>query len=69
MQVRQLFNLLTQQHGETMVFNFEPIIGEVYHLYNNAQQTPFLSIISPNQCNFEHLGSFRLNSQKMWEKQ
>ena len=50
-------------------FNFEPIIGEVYHLYNNAQQTPFLSIISPDQCNFEHLGSFRLNSQKMWEKQ
>ena len=49
-------------------FNFEPIIGEIYHLYNNKNQEPFLSIISPNQCNFSHLGSFRLNSQKMWEK-
>jgi predicted nucleotide-binding protein (sugar kinase/HSP70/actin superfamily) len=49
-------------------FNFEPIIGEIYHLYNNKNQEPFLSIISPDQCNFSHLGSFRLNSQKMWEK-
>ena len=49
-------------------FNFEPIIGETYHLYNNKSQESFLSIISPDQCNFNHLGSFRLNSQKMWEK-
>lgn len=49
-------------------FNFEPIIGETYFLYNNKNREPFLSIIPPNQCNFEHLGSFRLNSQKMWEK-
>jgi hypothetical protein len=27
-----------------------------------------LSIISPDQCNFYHLGSFRLNTDKMWEK-
>lgn len=49
-------------------FNFEPIIGELYHLYNDKNEQPFLSIIAPNQCNFSHLGSFRLNSQKMWEK-
>lgn len=49
-------------------FNFEPIIGELYHLYNNKRQEAFLSIIAPDQCNFKHLGSFRLNSQKMWEK-
>lgn len=49
-------------------FNFEPIVGETYFLYNNKKQQPFLSIIPPHQCNFEHLGSFRLNSQKMWEK-
>jgi hypothetical protein len=49
-------------------FNFEPIMGEIYHLYNNKKQTSFLSIISPEQCNFDHLGSFRLNSDKMWEK-
>lgn len=49
-------------------FSFEPIIGEDYHLYSNKNEEPFLSIISPDQCNFQHLGSFRLNSQKMWEK-
>ena len=49
-------------------FNFEPIIGETYYLYNNKKKEPFLSLISPNQCNFDYLGSFRLNSLKMWEK-
>lgn len=48
-------------------FNFEPIVGEVYHLYKNKEESPFLSIISPAECNFEHLGSFRLNADKMWE--
>ena len=28
----------------------------------------FLSIIEPNQWDLEHKGSFRLNSDKMWEK-
>jgi hypothetical protein len=49
-------------------FSFEPNIGEVYHLYNNRKKESFLSIISPNQCSFDHLGSFRLNTDKMWEK-
>ena len=49
-------------------FNFEPNIGEVYHLYNNRKEESFLSIIAPEQCNFHHLGSFRLNTDKMWEK-
>ena len=49
-------------------FGFEPIIGEIYHLYNNKKEEPFLSIIAPDQCSFKHLGSFRLSSQKMWEK-
>lgn len=49
-------------------FTFEPLIGEVYHLYNNAKEEPFLSIIDPNSCNFEYLGSFRLNSDYLWEK-
>lgn len=65
-------DLMTQFEYNDLVYNakfsFEPIVGETYFLYNNKKQEPFLSIIPPNQCNFEHLGSFRLNSQKMWEK-
>jgi hypothetical protein len=49
-------------------FNFEPIIGETYQLYNNKKEESFLSNISPDKCRFKHFGSFRLNSQKMWEK-
>ena len=49
-------------------FSFEPNIGEVYHLYNDRKKESFLSIIPPNQCAFYHLGSFRLNSDKMWKK-
>ena len=49
-------------------FNFEPVIGETYHLYDDLNGQPFLSIISPNQCNFDHIGSFKLNSDKIWEK-
>ena len=49
-------------------FSFEPNIGEVYHLYNDRKKESFLSIISPDQCAFYHLGSFRLNSDKMWKK-
>ena len=49
-------------------FGFEPIIGETYHLYLNKKEELFLSIIEPNQWDLEHKGSFRLNSDKMWEK-
>ena len=34
----------------------------------NQKKESFLSIISPDQCTFHHLGSFRLNTDKMWEK-
>ena len=64
--------LMTQFEYNNLVYNakfsFEPIIGEIYHLYMGKKQEPFLSLIPPDQCNFDHLGSFRLNSQKMWEK-
>ena len=49
-------------------FNFQPVIGKTYHLYNDLNEQPFLSIISPDQCNFDHIGSFKLNSDKIWEK-
>lgn len=49
-------------------FNIEPIVGETYHLYKNDKEESFLSIIEPEACNFNHLGSFRLNADKLWEK-
>jgi flavin reductase (DIM6/NTAB) family NADH-FMN oxidoreductase RutF len=49
--------------------NFEPLIGATYHLYlsdkNNEQ---FLSLIPPNSWKKTHIGSFKLNHQKLWAK-
>ncbi|MFD0993364.1 DUF2452 domain-containing protein [Tenacibaculum geojense] len=49
-------------------FSFEPIIGEVYHLYKRDNNDYFLSIIAPNQCNFNFIGSFYLNTDQIWQK-
>jgi hypothetical protein len=49
-------------------FTFEPCIGEVYHLYKRENGESFLSIIAPEQCNFNALGSFYLNADQIWEK-
>lgn len=49
-------------------FTFEPIVGEVYHLYRNRKEEPFLSIIAPAECSFDHLGTFRLNADKIWQR-
>jgi hypothetical protein len=49
-------------------YNFTPIVGETYHLYKRSNETTFLSIIEPNSWNFEHVGSFKLDSNKKWTK-
>jgi len=47
-------------------FSFEPIMGEIYHLYTGEDGVNFLSLISPQEWNKEHLGTFKLNSDKKW---
>lgn len=47
-------------------FSFEPIVGEIYHLYNDADGGNFLSLIAPEEWNKDHVGTFRLNSDKKW---
>lgn len=49
-------------------FSFEPIFGEVYHLYKRDNGETFLSLIAPDQCRFDGLGSFYLNADQIWEK-
>ncbi len=49
-------------------YNFEPTVGETYHLYRDIHQQPFLSILDPNSCNFDFIGSFQLNSELLWKK-
>ncbi len=47
-------------------FSFEPVVGEIYHLYRNNDGTHSLSLIAPNEWNKEHIGTFKLNSEKKW---
>ena len=47
-------------------FSFEPVIGEIYHLYVGDDKMHFLSLISPEEWNKEYVGTFKLNSDKKW---
>ena len=47
-------------------FSFEPVVGEIYHLYKGTDGVNFLSLIGPDEWNKEHLGAFKLNSDKKW---
>lgn len=49
-------------------FSFEPIAGETYHLYRKEDDSIFLSMIPPTNWSKECLGSFKLNSDQIWEK-
>ena len=46
--------------------NFEPVVGETYHLYRIAGRYQ-LSMIGPAEWRQEHIGSFRLNVDRQWE--
>ena len=65
-------NMMQEFEYNKLIFNskfsFEPIIGEVYHLYQRENNESFLSLISPEQCNFKSIGSFYLNAGQVWEK-
>lgn len=70
-ELKQQFNDLMQEFEWNQIvynakFSFEPVIGEIYHLYANNDGTNSLSLIAPNEWNKEHLGSFKLNSDKKW---
>jgi hypothetical protein len=47
-------------------YNFIPVIGETYHLYMRKDDSIFLSIISPDEWNQQHIGSFILDSTQKW---
>lgn len=47
-------------------FGFEPVIGEIYHLYEfNGRHN--LSMIAPEEWHQRWLGSFRLNADGRWQ--
>ena len=59
--------LITQTVYESK-YKFEPIIGEIYHLYEDSDGGYSLSIISPSEWNKKHVYSVVLNSDMTWTK-
>ena len=49
-------------------YNFQPILGEPYHLYENENKDLFLSLIEPSQWDRVYIGTFKLLNNGKWEK-
>lgn len=66
----QFQNLMIEYEWNDLVYNakfsFEPVVGEIYHLYKGDDGINFLSLISPEEWNKEHVGTFKLNSDRKW---
>jgi hypothetical protein len=48
--------------------NFEPIVGEIYYLYEKLNGNMFLSMISPQEWKQKFVCSVELNSDGLWEE-
>jgi len=48
-------------------YNFQPILGEPYHLYENKRKELFLSLIEPGAWNQKYIGTFKLLNNGKWE--
>lgn len=49
-------------------YSFEPVVGDVYHLYSRDNGELFLSLIEPTQWKRDYVASFRLESTQKWVK-
>jgi len=50
------------------IYNFVPVIGETYYLYEKKDGSPFLSLIAPSEWNMKFLGATKLESNNKWIK-
>lgn len=68
---KEYFRLVDLVQDTDMVYsarcNFNPVVGEVYHLYEGDGED-FLSLIEPEKWNKKHKGSFKLSSEFTWER-
>jgi hypothetical protein len=72
-QLKAQYDAMVSQYEDNQLvygakFSFEPIVGETYHLYKDRKGDPFLSVISPRECRWNFVGTYRLSSDKLWEK-
>ena len=61
-------SIFLQQEVYESRYKFEPIIGEIYHLYEDSDGGRSLSLIAPSEWNKKYLYSVVLNSDMTWTK-
>jgi hypothetical protein len=49
-------------------YNFQPIVGQTYHLYRRKNGSMMLSIIEPQSWKMEFISSFKLDTTNKWIK-
>jgi len=59
--------IVTQEVYESS-YRFEPIVGEIYYLYEDDNGNKYLSLIEPSSWNKRHLYSAVLNSDMTWTR-
>jgi hypothetical protein len=64
--LQESFSISQEVYEST--YKFEPIVGEIYHLYEQKNGTKFLSIIGPTEWNGNYQYSVMLNSNMTWTK-
>ena len=72
-EIKEEYKKLVDEYNWTSLvyestYNFQPIVGESYYLYQNTNKNLFLSLISPDEWNMEYLGTFKLLTNGKWEK-
>ena len=48
-------------------YNFQPLLGELYYLYERSDKELFLSLIEPSQWDMLYIGTFKLLNNGKWE--
>jgi hypothetical protein len=49
-------------------YNFIPVMGETYYLYEKKDGSPFLSLIAPTEWPMKFVGATKLDSNNKWIK-
>ena len=49
-------------------YNFQPIVGKLYYLYEGKDKEMFLSLIEPELWKQKYIGTFKLMNNGKWEK-
>tara|TARA_R110001592_G_scaffold227273_1_gene483453 strand:+ start:3189 stop:3569 length:381 start_codon:yes stop_codon:yes gene_type:complete len=71
-ELREEYKELVDEYSWTKLvyqstYNFQPILGEPYHLYEDDDRDLFLSLIGPNEWNRKYIGTFKLLNNGKWQ--